>query len=68
MISAKRAAAVLLSLLLLLSMLVACDTGGDESDSSLASSGETSTVSQGPLDHIETQDLSLVLNVLVEGD
>ncbi len=66
--SAKRAAAVLLSLLLLLSMLVACDTGGDESDSSLASSGETSAVSQGPLDHIETQDLSLVLNVLVEGD
>ena len=65
--STKRAAAALLSLLLLLTMLVACDTaGGDES--SAVSANTSSAVEQGPLDHIETQDLDLVLNVLVEGD
>lgn len=65
--STKRAAAALLSLLLLLTMLVACDTaGGDES--SAVSANTSYAVEQGPLDHIETQDLDLVLNVLVEGD
>ena len=66
--STKRAAAALLSLLLLLSMLVACDTAGGDESSAAVSATPSSAGEQGPLDHIETQDLDLVLNVLVEGD
>ena len=64
----KRLSAIIIFLCLLVTALFGCAGTDDEAQPAAQSAAVSDEAPAGPLDHIETRDLGIVLNVLVEGD